>query len=786
MSMSLFMVLRCAEAFLAYTLVTILLPSIAFGKKFARLDLNQRFMAYFTIGNFFVMNLVYALQLLKISNRFTMSALTILAVLCARERISDIRIKETLLGWWRSFDCLLTGKLGMKTVVYRIGRVIRIGISAATAKIGKLLKGRKIDLILLICYLVFFLSIFGRDITLNFGYRASDMPVHNYWINYLGKNQIFVAGIYPFGFHCMIYYIHELFNIDTYVLLRVFCITQNFFVNMMLLSFLKYCCKTKYAPYIGIFFYSVAEILSSNTYMRFVSTLPQEFGMLFIYPSIYFAFAYFKERRKRNPSFWYLVGFAMSFSMTFGVHFYGTMIAGLYCVGVAAGYFFRFIRPSYFWKIIATGIISILIAVLPMAVAFCQGTPLQGSLGWGMNILMGKNSNQESGEIKEERKEETSESSDQESDIKNGRTDTVEGGADVPADQNGPTDVQRKESEHTFVNSIHERMKSLFSDTVQKTRIYVLAGLKNEVVEGYYFLVVFLIAAGILMSMFRQPDYGSMLISTSVFMILMTALLMASRLGLPTLMDPSRCSMYFAYGVPLVLSFSVDVIIYILLGWLKWRWIIWIRHIASLAAVFIFVAFCMDRGMIRGSKDGAALQTNEAVTCLTNVIYEEEDFKWTIVSANDELRMGEDHGYHYETIDFLRLMEGKGGKSMVTIPTESVYIFIEKIPIDYSVHYEGSGQPVSQKMADNLLPYRSGIGIYQGEARCIVMSRMYYWAKEFAKLYPNEMKVYLETDNFICYKIKQNTYHLYNFSIDYGFNMKKYESKEEQEGKEKW
>ena len=34
-----------------------------------------------------------------------------------------------------------------------------------------------------------------------------------------------------------------------------------------------------------------------------------------------------------------------------------------------------------------------------------------------------------------------------------------------------------------------------------------------------------------------------------------------------------------------------------------------------------------------------------------------EDKTWMIVSANDETQMGLDHGWHYETITFLRGME---------------------------------------------------------------------------------------------------------------------------------
>ena len=37
------------------------------------------------------------------------------------------------------------------------------------------------------------------------------------------------------------------------------------------------------------------------------------------------------------------------------------------------------------------------------------------------------------------------------------------------------------------------------------------------------------------------------------------------------------------------------------------------------------------------------------------------------------------------------------------IPTEKVYFFIEKIPLDYSVIYSGSGQSISKKGASQSL-----------------------------------------------------------------------------------
>ena len=48
--------------------------------------------------------------------------------------------------------------------------------------------------------------------------------------------------------------------------------------------------------------------------------------------------------------------------------------------------------------------------------------------------------------------------------------------------------------------------------------------------------------------------------------------------------------------------------------------------------------------------------------------------------------------------------------------------------------------------------------------RRILESEMYTWCQNFAKAYPNEMKVYYEDDDFVCYAVKQNTEHLYNLA----------------------
>ena len=52
-----------------------------------------------------------------------------------------------------------------------------------------------------------------------------------------------------------------------------------------------------------------------------------------------------------------------------------------------------------------------------------------------------------------------------------------------------------------------------------------------------------------------------------------------------------------------------------------------------------------------------------------------------------------------------------------------------------------------------------------------ISTRMYYWAQAFKERYPNDMKVYYESEDFVCYVMPQNMYHQYNFAIDYGYNQ---------------
>ena len=508
--------------------------------------------------------------------------------------------------------------------------------------------------------------------------------------------------------------------------------------------------------------------------------------MIFVIPSIYFLIRFFqipKQKLANKETRFTLQCFAMAFSLTLAIHFYGTMIAGLCCIGIACGFCFRFLRKEYFRRIMFTGICSVFLAVLPMGIAFATGTPLQGSLGWGLSVINGgKSSSSTETEADEAETLEVSTGDDKNTVrvVKPDGTVMEIDVSDLPSTQEnesgGQTQTETtapavpKVSFGEKIRKIPGKAKNALSEMSSRILEFIIKlDVKNI---GYMILASFalLLLLGLVFCIFRQPGYGAMLMSMGFCMWIVTILLCAGVFGLPPLMDGARCSIYYVYLLSAALTALADGLLYMVLPLRKLRLV---RNAVSLAVTAAVLMGMFQNHMIKQSDFSSGFVMNGAITCLSNIIHENEDKTWTIVSANDETQMGVDHGWHYETITFLRGMETLEKNTKVIIPTKTVYFFIEKIPLDYSVTYDKSGQSISRKGASRSLPNVGGIGIYQGEGRWIVMSRMYYWAQAFMELYPNEMKVYYEDNKFICYKIEQNMYHQYDFAIDYRYNQNK-------------
>lgn len=765
MSMSILSILQLAGISAAYFFTVLLLPWLFLRKRLAGFgSVSVRFMIYFLVGNFYIINLVYVLQLLHISCWLTLFLGTMAPFIIERYvkyRGAFLVVLEKRLG---QLTLVLGGETGRKTLLLHFHRRMRRISAVWNKKRREFTKKSGVEIFLVIGLIVLLLYMYGTNAVNVYGYCASDGVLHNYWINEMGHNNIFANGVYPFGMHCLLYYLHGLFRIPVYVLLRLFYVVQTIVIHLILLAFLRSVCKSKYAPYIGIVIYIVSNKFYYYTYIRYHATLPQELGMAFILPAAYFAMAFLQERnlesrftdcgnadtaeksvnadkysensvkgfvnaagetkagkgkkraRPLTVSGLYLVLFAISVSLTLTVHFYDTLITGLFCVAIGMGFCFRVFRWQYFKKIVLAGIAGLLIAIFPMGAAFVTGTPLQDSLNWGAAQLKSSASG-------------------------GAQTDVV---------------IEKKadEPEFTAIEKILDRME-----------YYVAYDMKTaQVIVGS---IGMLFALGIFWIILRKIDYGAVLISISVYMAIMAVLQAAAELGIIQILEVSRYSVYLGYGIPVVWSLCVDAVLFILLRKAK------VLNFCSFAALTAACVVTARTGM-RAPVCVSAYETNEAVLCLNNIIHDNKEEAWTICSANDERQMigDRDLAYHYELIKFIREMRSIDKDTTITIPTSTVYFFVEKIPILYRdyMNTEKPERAVSREGANKPISEEPGILPYIGDNRWVTMSHMYYWAQAFKELYPNEMEVYYESDSFVCYRVKQNGYSLYNFAIDYGYN----------------
>ena len=766
MSMTTLITLRFVSIFAAYTGLTVLLPAIMFRRILAGRRLSEQFLMCYTFGNFYIINIVFAVQLLHISGFWTLVLFTAVPGILIWSRVNRVSLRELCMKTGIVCKKILQGSMGIKGFLYRVKNRSMAVLKKAVWLFYCEVVCNTLQWILAGAVIAALFWIYGRQLVLTYGYRASDIPVHLNWINQMSRGNLFASGVYPFGFHCMVYYLHAVFGFDTYVILCVFYLVQVFFIYIVLLAMLKLLCRSLYLPYAGIMVYILGSFWARQTYSRFGSSLPQEFGMIFVIPSVYFLIRFFQTEKKnlKNRETRLILGcFALAFSLTLAIHFYGTMIAGLCCIGIAVGFCTRFLNKEYFRRIMLTGIISVFLAVLPMGIAFAGGTPLQGSLGWGLSVINGDSSDTEDTSENEAAQKQAMEEMAARliENTQNSNSESV---------QTGEIPIITEASKHSLADKAREipkKMKNLREMMIRRIQEFIINSQEQWCAYAVLAGIAVLILLGLVFIILRRITYGEMLMSAGFCMGILTLLLCAGNLGLPVLMDPARCSIYYVYLLIVSITVLGDGLLYLIF---MPRILTIPRNAVSFILTVSMAAGMIHQGLVKTPDFISDYVSNGAITCLTNIIKENKDETWTIVSANDETQMGLDHGWHYETITFLRKQEHINKDTKLIIPTEKVYFFIEKIPLNYSVVYSGSGQSISKKGASQSLPNSGGIGMYQGEGRWILMSRMYYWAQAFMEMYPNEMKVYYESEDFVCYVIPQNMYHQYNFAIDYGYN----------------
>ncbi len=817
MSMEVRTIIEFIQALTAYTVCVCLVPYIVFHDFLHEKCLSEKFITAILIGNFYIINVVFVIFLLKIPGRISLYVFTIVPAVIAWIRINRPDIGGFFSLLHNPLSRLFLGEAHFRTILDALfSRPIEI-FRNSLRNVFSHIRKHIFEWTLLLGLIAFNIYYYGYQTTTSYIFGASDLTVHQFWINEMDNGIIFQNGIYPFGFHNVIWFLHNFFGMRTLSILRVFGVVETLFIYMMIYVFLRKICRSRYLPILGVFLFTLPDLFDFQATMRYQWSLPQEFGMIFLYPCAYYLIQFF-ERKKDEiqtrqklaqenrlyawlfqyhimPSTKSLAFFAISFSLTLAAHFYITIIAVVLCVTIAIAYFPIVFHPKYFWSIVLAGIISLSCAVAPLGIAYMQGTRLEGSLKWALSVIFPKEEQDPANTIEEnpgtfdnlENSNYTEETDgegnsiniedENTSGISNSKGSTVDSQNNVTKKDS----VENKTSMLDTLKALPAKIPSLAKRAKEKLIIFnrlasaYLNGAYNYNILCFYILGATEILAVfcLLMMVIRRNFYYRNLFAISIYSMFLMIMYSAQALGLPVIMDLARSRIFLAYATPLLIACLADAV-YVFLCWpFKYHKI---TEIVPIGLILLLTCLTLINDFIKPLNIVYSLQLPGEMKCNYEIMDTCPEKRWTVVTTTNSMQTLREKGWHMEVCTFLGKMENYTKYTNVTIPTKYVFFYIEKTPLDFG--YDAYNL-VTEEMANSGLVSESaaaqqaefgGSSVYYTENRYILESKLYYWAKAFQEKFPKEFQVYYEDESFICYRIIQNEYNLYNFAIDYGFN----------------
>lgn len=796
MSMEITTIFEMIEVFFAYTFLVVLAPYIVLKARLRDKTLYQKFVICVLIGNFYMVNIVFLMFMLHIPSRISLYALSIGPAAIAWYKINRPDVKGFFLTIYTSITRLFLDEVKFGTLWLNLTTEPKKRIKAAVRGGFSHIFHHFLEWGMLLGLFAFNVYYFGYQTFVRYSYGASDMVVHHYWVNQLAEGNIFCNGIYPFGFHNVLYFIHDFFGIPIISIFRVFGMIETLYIYAMIYMLLRKICRSRYIPIIGVLIFTLPDLYDTQGIMRYQFTLPQEFGMIFLYPCAYFLIQFFQRKKDEiaiekdlksqnklytwlalyhlRPSTWSLILFAMSFSLTLSAHFYITIIAFFLCFAVAAAYFPVVFHYRYFCSIAVAGILSLFSAIAPMAFFFASGTPLQGSLNWALGVM---SSNSEKAEAPEENKEL------EKYKVNEGDGFVVYDMTDAPASLLDPS----ASSPPSTAQAAKPQEQPSFQERIEKTAKNFYKKLMNfndklaANVESVYIhknFITFLLyamegmmAACTLLTMIRRKFYYRNLLSMTLYLFFTIMMYSAADFSLPAPMDQNRTRIFAAYAAPVFCALVLDLGYVILFRPLRYHRL---TEFFPIAAGVAMTCLIVANDFIKPLSLEFAIQSTGEMYCNYDIMKNYPDKKWTIVSSTDSLQLVLHKGWHHEVCTFLGDMHNMNDETTVTIPTKYVFFYIEKYPLQYGVANNVSEDflnlgYVSQEDAAMPAIYK-GSAAYGMENRKTLESKLFFWAKAFEEKYPQEFQVYYEDETFICYRIIQNEYNLYNFAINYLYN----------------
>ncbi len=778
-----------------YIFLMYLWPSVIFRKKLSGKSLTFQFAFCSTVSILLSNTIILGLGLFHILNegivRWIYYGTFFLSIFKEKElrRYIFAHIKRTL-----------SGTQGWKLLIFRQAESLKIIIVNSFQQLNKKIKGRRIEYGILFVLIVFAVAYFSYGAFQCHSYGWGDMYVHHAWIYGLKEGKIFSAGIYPEAMHCFIYCMNDLFGISVYSCMMFL---GEIHVSALLLAiycFLREVMKSKYTVYLVLAaFLTIDMVCVDEIYgmSRMQYTIPQEFGLYTQFLCALYLVRFLRrnpEEGKAKRKVWNddLFLFMTSLAASLAIHFYVTMMAFFLCAAIAIFGIVKVFKKENFKSLVIAVLAGMIISAAPMVLAYASGIPLQGSLNWGMNVMNGTDTKegrtQQAQSIASENNAETSSQNESESQS----SESIQQESGVQSSQS----VTSEEKQQTETNDALEQEQTSQKKSRKTIGEYIKMVYKYGYAQLYgdtraKWLLGFTLIAGILSVInwiitairFRKLPFELYLGITAASVIFMI-LYAAPFLGLPEIIAGARLCLTEQVLLLSMMALPADEVLFAI-GRRKMACILPYLSVLGVAAIYAGTNYF---GVYHGYLYYELTRYNSVVNLTNRITSEYPKQRYTIISTTDEIYQVIESGWHEEILDFYY----KSKLEKYYIPTEYLFFYVEKNPIQYAqYHFFAGPRWLAQKKYSQYYKYSNAV-ISEGSAiksskisedvlgepltdmgkasdaysnlknRTILESELYFWCQDFKARLPYEIQVYYEDEDVVCYMIKQNPEHLYN------------------------
>lgn len=778
-----------------YIFLMYLWPSVIFRKKLSGKSLTFQFAFCSTVSILLSNTIILGLGLFHILNegivRWIYYGTFFLSIFKEKElrRYIFAHIKRTL-----------SGTQGWKLLIFRQAESLKIIIVNSFQQLNKKIKGRRIEYGILFVLIVFAVAYFSYGAFQCHSYGWGDMYVHHAWIYGLKEGKIFSAGIYPEAMHCFIYCMNDLFGISVYSCMMFL---GEIHVSALLLAiycFLREVMKSKYTVYLVLAaFLTIDMVCVDEIYgmSRMQYTIPQEFGLYTQFLCALYLVRFLRrnpEEGKAKRKVWNddLFLFMTSLAASLAIHFYVTMMAFFLCAAIAIFGIVKVFKKENFKSLVIAVLAGMIISAAPMVLAYASGIPLQGSLNWGMNVMNGTDTkegrtqqvqsiaseNNAETSSQNESESQSSESIQQESGVQSSQSVTSE---EKQQKETSDASVQEQASQKKSRKTIWEYMKMVYkygyAQLYGDTRARWLLGF--TLIAGILSVINWIITA----IRFRKLPFELYLGITAASVIFMI-LYAAPFLGLPEIIAGARLCLTEQVLLLSMMALPADEVLFAI-GRRKMACILPYLSVLGVAAIYAGTNYF---GVYHGYLYYELTRYNSVVNLTNRIASEYPKQRYTIISTTDEIYQVIESGWHEEILDFYY----KSKLEKYYIPTEYLFFYVEKNPIQYAqYHFFAGPRWLAQKKYSQYYKCSNAV-ISEGSAiksskisedvlgepltdmgkasdaysnlknRTILESELYFWCQDFKARLPYEIQVYYEDEDVVCYMIKQNPEHLYN------------------------